>query len=60
MQNCEFVVLSNPSALGYSSSSGDVSIEAILPTGISGEQANKLFDLMPQMEYCNFDHSTGS
>jgi len=34
-------------------------LEALLPVLVTSEQANKLFDLMPGMEYCTYNQSSG-
>jgi len=34
-------------------------LEALLPTLVTVEQANKLFDLMPGMEFCSYDQPSG-
>jgi RNA recognition motif-containing protein len=43
----------------YPNPSNETAIEALLSTMVTYEQANKLFDLMPCMEFCNYDQSTG-
>jgi len=34
-------------------------LEALLPTLVTVEQANRLFDLMPGLEYCSYDQPSG-
>jgi len=34
-------------------------LEALLPTVVNTEQANRLFDLMPGLEFCSYDQPTG-
>ena len=34
-------------------------LEALLPTLVTTEQANCLFDLMPGLEYCMYDQPSG-
>jgi len=35
-------------------------LEAMFPTVVTVEQASKLFDLMPGLEYCSYDPPSGS
>jgi len=34
-------------------------LEALLPTLVTVEQAKRLFDLMPGLEYCSYDQPSG-
>ena len=34
-------------------------LEALLPTLVTTEQAHGLFDLMPGLEYCSYDQPSG-
>ena len=34
-------------------------LEALLPTIVTMDQANSLFDLMPGLEYCSYDQPSG-
>ncbi len=40
-------------------STGDVRLEAMVSTAASQEQVYRLFDLIPGLDYCDFDRHSG-
>ena len=58
--DCQFLVVCAAAAAMDMNNRGITStLEALLPTVVTVEQAHCLFDLMPGMEYCTYDQQSG-